>query len=150
MSEQYDKFMKIAIEEANKGNIEGGIPIGSCLVIDNKVIGKGYNKRIQNNSSILHAEMDCLENAGRLSPSSYYNSTIYTTLSPCFMCTGAILLYGIKKVVIGENENFVGGEDLLKENKVEVINLNNKYCKKMMKDFIEQNPKIWNEDIGIE
>lgn len=150
MSEQYDKFMKIAIEEANKGYSEGGIPIGSCLVIDDKVIGKGYNKRIQNNSSILHAEMDCLENAGRLSPSLYYNSTIYTTLSPCSMCTGAILLYGIKKVVIGENENFVGGENLLKKNKIEIINLNDKYCKKMMKEFIERNPKIWYEDIGIE
>lgn len=150
MSEQYNKFMNIAIEEANKGKVEGGIPIGSCLVIDDKIVSKGYNKRVQNNSSILHAEMDCLENAGRLSPLLYNKSIIYTTLSPCSMCTGAILLYGIKKVIIGENENFMGEEDLLKKNGVEIINVNNQECKNMMKEFIEKNPKIWNEDIGIE
>ncbi|GAB1372737.1 nucleoside deaminase [Candidatus Kapaibacterium sp.] len=141
-------FLKVAIEEAMNGLNEGGIPIGSVIVHGNQVIGKGHNKRIQCGSSILHGEMDALENAGRLKASVYNECTLYTTLSPCPMCTGAILLYKIPRVVIGENTNFMGSEKLLKDNGVEVVVLNDEDCIKMMADFIREKPEIWNEDIG--
>lgn len=141
-------FLKVAIEEAMSGLNEGGIPIGSVIVHGNQVIGKGHNKRIQCGSSILHGEMDALENAGRLKASVYNECTLYTTLSPCPMCTGAILLYKIPRVVIGENTNFMGSEKLLKDNGVEVVVLNDEDCIKMMADFIREKPEIWNEDIG--
>jgi len=143
-----DKFINEAIKEAKIGLDEGGIPIGSVIVLDGKVIGKGHNKRVQQGSVVLHGEMDALENAGRLSASVYNKCTLYTTLSPCPMCTGAILLYGIPKVVIGENETFLGSEALLRENGVEVIVLNNRECKDMMHNFIQDKPQLWNEDIG--
>jgi len=141
--------MQATIEEAKKGFAEGGIPIGSVIVHDGKIIGRGHNKRVQCGSVVLHGEMDALENAGRLSASIYKNSTLYTTLSPCPMCTGAILLYGIKKVIIGENKTFLGSEELLKENGVEVIVLDNQECKDLMSQFIDENPTLWNEDIGV-
>lgn len=144
-----DKFLKIAFEEAQKGKNEGGIPIGSVLVHKGKVLGQGRNKRVQDQSSILHGEMDALENAGRQKASVYKDSVLYTTLSPCSMCTGAILLYGIPKVVIGENSTFIGGEKLLKANGVEVVVVNDDDCKNMMKEFIAENPELWNEDIGM-
>ena len=143
-----DKFMQATIEEAKTGLSEGGIPIGSVLVHNDEIIGRGHNKRVQSGSVVLHGEMDALENAGRLSASIYKESTLYTTLSPCPMCTGAILLYGIKKVIIGENKTFLGSEELLKENGVEVIVLDNQECKALMKEFINNNPTLWNEDIG--
>ncbi|MBB6066612.1 nucleoside deaminase [Methanococcus maripaludis] len=141
-------FMDEAVKEANLGLKEGGIPIGAVLVYENKIIGRGHNRRVQNNSAILHAEMDALENAGRLTSDVYKNCELYTTLSPCIMCSGAVLLYKIKKVVIGENKTFLGAEDLLIKNGVAVEVLNDERCVKMMKEFIENNPKLWNEDIG--
>ena len=144
------EFMQATITEAKKGLEEGGIPIGSVLVHNNEIIGRGHNKRIQNGSVVLHGEMDALENAGRLPASIYKNSTLYTTLSPCAMCTGAILLYGIKKVVIGENYTFLGSEELLKKNGVEVIVVDSQECKDLMALFITNNPELWNEDIGKE
>ena len=143
-----DPFMKVAIEEATKGLSEGGIPIGSVLVYQGKIIGRGHNRRIQKGSAILHGEMDALENAGRHPASVYRECTIYTTLSPCSMCTGAILLYGIPKVVIGENQTFMGEEDLLRSKGVETVVLQDQECIDMMTDFIENNPSLWNEDIG--
>lgn len=143
-----DQFLKIAIDEAEKGLAEGGIPIGSVIVHKNKVLGKGHNKRVQNGSVILHGEIDAFENAGRQPASVYKDCVLYTTLSPCPMCTGAILLYGIPKVVIGENTNFLGSEDLLRKNDVEVVVLNNKECIRMMQSFIKDRPELWNEDIG--
>lgn len=143
------KFVSAAIAEARKGLSEGGIPIGSVIVYEGKIIGRGYNRRIQKGSVILHAEMDALENAGRQPASVYRKCTLYTTLSPCPMCSGAILLYGITKVVIGENENYMGSESLLRENGVDVIVLNDDECKVIMKSFIEDNPELWNEDIGV-
>jgi cytosine deaminase len=140
--------MDEAIKEANLGLKEGGIPIGAVLVYENKIIGRGHNRRVQNNSAILHAEMDALESAGRLTSDVYKNCELYTTLSPCIMCSGAVLLYKIKKVVIGENKTFLGAEDLLMNNGVVVEVLNDERCVKMMKEFIENNPKLWNEDIG--
>ncbi len=140
--------MHATINEAKVGLREGGIPIGSVLVYEGKIIGRGHNRRIQNGSVVLHGEMDALENAGRLSATVYKDSTLYTTLSPCPMCTGAILLYGIKKVVIGENKTFQGSEDLLKQNGVEVIVLDNQECVDMMQNFIADKPELWNEDIG--
>lgn len=140
--------MDEAINEAKLGLKEGGIPIGAVLVYKNKIISRGHNRRVQNNSSILHAEMDALENAGRLTSNIYKNCELYTTLSPCIMCSGAVLLYKIKKVVIGENKTFLGAEDLLMKNEVAVEVLNDERCVKMMEKFIENNPKLWNEDIG--
>lgn len=145
-----DKFFEATVNEARQGLEEGGIPIGSVIVHDGKILGRGHNKRIQNGSVVLHGEMDALENAGRQPASVYQNSVLYTTLSPCSMCTGAILLYGIPKVVIGENKTFRGGEDLLKQNGVEVIVLNDETCIGMMEDFIRSKPELWNEDIGEE
>lgn len=144
-----DKFLAEAIKEAKKGLAEGGIPIGSVIVHNNKILGKGHNKRIQQGSVVLHGEMDALENAGRQPASVYRKCILYTTLSPCPMCTGAILLYGIPKVVIGENETFMGDESLLKARGVEVILAESTECKEMMKQFIHNNPALWNEDIGL-
>lgn len=143
-----DIYLSEAIAEAKKGLSEGGIPIGSVIVHDGKIIGRGHNRRVQKGSVILHGEMDALENAGRQPASVYKNCILYTTLSPCSMCTGAILLYGIPKIVIGENKTFLGAEELLKRNGVEVVVLNDKDCIEMMEDFIARNPLLWNEDIG--
>lgn len=143
-----DKFLEAAIDEAKKGMSEGGIPIGSVLVIDDKIISRGYNRRVQNGSAVLHAEMDCLENAGRLKASDYKLATLYSTLSPCDMCSGAVLLYGIPKVVIGENKTFSGPEEYLKSRGVEIVNLYNDECYQLMESFIKNNPDLWNEDIG--
>ncbi|WP_089836251.1 nucleoside deaminase [Chitinophaga filiformis] len=143
-----DNFMKAAIEEALKGLNEGGIPIGSVLVHKGEIIGRGHNRRVQKGSVILHGEMDALENAGRLPAATYRECVLYTTLSPCPMCTGAILLYGIPKVVIGENQTFMGAEELLKASNVELTVENDKECIEMMQTFIQQHPVLWNEDIG--
>ena len=143
-----NECMQEAILEAQKGRDEGGIPIGSVLVHKGKIVGRGHNRRVQKGSAILHGEMDALENSGRKTASFYRECEIYTTLSPCAMCTGAILLYGIPKVIIGENKTFMGEEDLLKSKGVEVVVLDNDTCKNMMKDFIKAQPQLWNEDIG--
>lgn len=140
--------MKAAVEEARKGLAEGGIPIGSVLVKDGDVIGRGHNRRVQKKSAVLHAEMDCLENAGRLSARDYERCVIYSTLSPCDMCTGTILLYKIPVVVIGENETFRGPEDYSQSRGVKLINLNLEECKQLMREFIRERPELWNEDIG--
>jgi len=145
-----EKFMQYAIEEAKAGRKEGGIPIGSVLVIDGKVVGKGHNRRIQKGSPILHAEMDCLENAGRLKPGDYRKAVLYTTLSPCDMCSGAVLLYKIPTVVIAENKTFMGAEKYLMSRGVEVIVLNDKNCINMMQEYISENKDTWYEDIGTE
>lgn len=144
----HDVFIKAAIEEAKIGLQEGGIPIGSVIVHNNKIIGRGHNKRVQKGSVVLHGEMDALENAGRQKASVYKECVLYTTLSPCSMCSGTILLYGIPKVIIGENKTFLGEEDLLKSRGVEVHVLNNKECIDMMNTFINNKPELWNEDIG--
>lgn len=143
-----DPFLESAIEEAKKGLGEGGIPIGSVLVHDGKIIGRGHNQRVQRGSVIHHGEMNCLENAGRQSAEVYRRCTLYTTLSPCPMCTGAILLYGIPRVVIGENATFLGAEDSLLAAGVEVEVRQDAECIRMMREFIEKNPELWNEDIG--
>lgn len=143
-----DKFLEAAIEEARKGMAVGGIPIGSVLVIDGQIVGRGHNQRVQKGSAILHAEMHCLENAGRIKASDYRRGTLYSTLSPCDMCSGAVLLYGIPKVIIGENRTFRGPEDYVKSRGVEVIVVDNQECRKLMETFIENNPELWNEDIG--
>lgn len=143
-----NQFMEEAIMEAQKGRDEGGIPIGSVLVHKGEIVGRGHNRRVQKGSAILHGEMDALENSGRKPASFYKECTMYTTLSPCSMCTGAILLYGIPTVIIGENETFLGEEELLKSKGVEVLVLNNDTCKTMMNEFIKEQPQLWNEDIG--
>lgn len=143
-----DQFMKAAIEEAKKGLNEGGIPIGSVLVIDGKIAGRGHNRRVQKGSAILHAEMDCFENAGRLTSKEYKRAILYSTLSPCDMCSGTALLYKIPKIVIGENKTFSGPEDYLRERGIELNILNDAECIKLMEDFIALNPLLWNEDIG--
>jgi len=143
-----DNFLAIAIEEAKKGMAEGGIPIGSVLVIDDKIVGRGHNKRVQKGSAVLHAEMDCLENTGRINASDYRRATLYSTLSPCDMCSGAVLLYGIPKVVIGENHTFCGPEDYLRSRGVEVVIVDNQECRQLLETFIKNNSKLWNEDIG--
>jgi len=141
-------FLKAAIDEAKKSYAEGGIPIGSVVIYKNKIIGRGHNKRVQNGSVILHGEMDALENTGRLKASVYRECTLYTTLSPCAMCSGAILLYGIPKVVIGENKTFKGEEELLKSRGVELEIVDNKECFDLMTKFIKEKPDLWYEDIG--
>ena len=146
---QHEPFMKAAIEEARKGLAEGGIPIGSVLVMDGRIIGRGHNRRVQKKSAVLHAEMDCLENAGRLKASDYQKCTIYSTLSPCDMCTGTILLYKIPVVVIGENETFKGPEDYSRSRGVKIANVESEECKRLMRDFIRERPELWNEDIGV-
>jgi creatinine deaminase len=145
-----DEFMKAAIEEARKGLVEGGIPIGAVLVIDGKIVGRGHNRRVQKGSAVLHAEMDCLENAGRLRAGDYRRSVLYSTLSPCDMCSGAVLLYKIPKVVIGENQTFQGPEEYLRSRGVELVILNDAECIQIMRDFIAAKPELWYEDIGEE
>src|SRR5438874_12121315 len=142
-------FIRAAIEEAQQGLAEGGIPIGSVLVHDGRIIGRGHNRRVQKGSTILHGEMDALENSGRLPASIYAQSTIYTTLSPCAMCSGAILLYKIPRVVVGENVTFMGEEELLKSRGVVVEVLQDARCIELMRTFIKANPSLWNEDIGV-
>lgn len=143
-----DSFMLAAIEEARLGLAEGGIPIGSVLVHDERIIGRGHNRRVQEGSTILHGEMDALEKAGRQPALVYRQSTLYTTLSPCAMCSGAILLYGIPRVIVGENRSFSGEEELLSSRGVEVTVLQDVECIGMMNAFIARNPQLWNEDIG--
>ena len=150
MLEDHDRRgLDAAIAEAEAGRAEGGIPIGSALIVDGEIIGRGHNRRVQQGSVVLHAEMDCLENTGRLPASTYARATLYTTLSPCDMCTGAALLYGIPRVVIGENETFLGGEELLASRGVEVVVARDERCVEMMRAFIAAEPDLWNEDIGV-
>jgi cytosine deaminase len=141
-----DPYIKEAIIEARKGLAEGGIPIGSVLVKDGKIIGHGHNKRVQELNPILHAEIDCLQNAGRIG--SYKDTVLYSTLMPCYLCSGAIVQFGIKKVYAGESETFPGGKEFMESMGVEVINLDLDECKNLMKEFITKNPTLWNEDIG--
>lgn len=143
-----DEFMQAAIEEAKKGLAEGGIPIGSVLVIDGRIVGRGHNQRVQKGSAILHAEMDAIENAGRLKAKDYQRAVLYSTLSPCDMCSGTALLYKIPRIVIGENKTFQGPEDYLRSRGVELVILNDPECIKLMEDFIAANPELWYEDIG--
>lgn len=138
--------MKAAIDEARKGLAEGGIPIGSVLVKEGKIIGRGHNQRVQKGSPTLHAEIDCLENAGRIG--SYKDTVLYSTLMPCYLCSGAVVQFEIKKVIVGESATFPGGPEFMREHGVEVTDLDLDECKKLMTDFIEANPKLWNEDIG--
>jgi creatinine deaminase len=143
-----DEFLDAAIAEARKGLDAGGIPIGSVLVLDGEIVGRGHNQRVQKGSAVLHAEMDCLENAGRLTASDYARSILYSTLSPCDMCSGAILLYKIPRVVIGENRTFRGPEGHLRARGVELEIADSSECVQLMTDFIRANPELWNEDIG--
>lgn len=143
-----DPFLQAAIEEARQGLAEGGIPIGSVLVIDNRIIGRGHNRRIQNGSPVLHAEMDCLNNAGRLTPADYRKSILYSTLSPCHMCSGAVLLYRIPTVIAGENRTFQGPEDYLRTQGVDLRIADDPTCIQLMQDFIRARPDLWFEDIG--
>lgn len=143
-----EKFMREAIKEAKKGLSEHGIPIGAVLVKDGVIIARGHNRRMQKSSAILHAEMDCLENAGRLKSADYKKCVIYSTLSPCDMCMGAILLYKIPKVVIGENKTFKGPESYARRRGVKIVNLDSADCRQLMQQFIKNNPGLWNEDIG--
>jgi cytosine deaminase len=144
----HDQFLQAAIEEARRGQAEGGIPIGSVIVHDGRIIGRGHNRRVQRGSPILHGEMDAFENAGRQPATVYRNSVLYTTLSPCPMCSGAILLYGIPKVVVGENRTFVGEEELLRSRGVRVEVVDDPECIELMQRFIAETPGLWNEDIG--
>lgn len=141
-----DEFMKAAIDEAKLGLQEGGIPIGSVLVKDGKIIGRGHNRRVQKDDPIIHAEIDCLQNAGRIG--SYKDTILYSTLMPCYLCGGAIVQFGITKVYAGESATFPGSKEFMEEHGVEVIDMNLDECKNLMNDFIEKNPKLWNEDIG--
>jgi cytosine deaminase len=144
-----DAFLQAAVDEAQTGLREGGIPIGSVIVHRGRIIGRGHNRRVQKGSSVLHGEMDALENAGRQPAALYRESVIYTTLSPCSMCSGAILLYGIPKVVVGENRTFMGEEELLRSRGVTVEVVQDPMCIRMMQDFIAAHPELWNEDIGV-
>jgi creatinine deaminase len=144
-----DTFMQLAIEEAEAGQLEGGVPIGSVLVHRGRILGRGHNRRVRRGSVVLHAEMDALENAGRQPAVVYRECVLYTTLSPCAMCTGAVLLYGIPKVIIGENQTFLGEEQLLRSRGVSVEVLQDATCQRMMASFIEKHPQLWNEDIGV-
>jgi creatinine deaminase len=144
-----DPFLEAAIEEARIGRREGGIPIGSVLVIDGQIVGRGHNRRVQQGSAILHGEMDAIENAGRLSARDYQRSTLYTTLAPCEMCTGTALLYKIPRVIVGEDQNYPGCVEYLRSRGVEVQVLNNAECIQLLKEFIEEYPQLWNEDIGV-
>ena len=144
-----DPFLEAAIAEARLGLSEGGIPIGSVLVIDGRIVGRGHNRRVQKQSATLHAEMDCLENAGRLSARDYANATLYSTLSPCDMCSGAALLYKISRIVIGENRTFQGPEALLRSRGVELVIVDDAACSRLMSEFIRDRPALWNEDIGV-
>ncbi len=141
-----DEFMNAAIDEAKIGLSQNGIPIGSVLVLDGKIVGRGHNKRVQDNDPITHAEIDCLRNAGRVG--NYRNTVLYSTLMPCYLCAGAVVQFGIKKVFAGESKTFPGAKEFMESHGVEVIDINSKECIEMMKDFIDKNPKLWNEDIG--
>lgn len=142
-----DEFMQAAIDEAKQGLKEGGIPIGSVIVRNGKIIGRGHNKRVQDGDPVTHAEIDCLRNAGRIG--NYKDTVLYSTLMPCYLCAGAVVQFGIKKVYAGENETFKGAKEFMESMGVEVININSSECKKLMSDFISANPKLWNEDIGL-
>ena len=144
-----DRFLNEAIKEARKGLEAGGIPIGSVLVVDGEIVARGHNQRIQKGSSVLHAEMDCLENAGRLTAADYKDTVLYSTLSPCDMCSGAILLYGIPKVIIGENTTFKGPEEYLRSRGVQLEIIDDEECKRIMREFIAAKPELWYEDIGV-
>ena len=148
MSPETDRYLAASIDEARRGQDEGGIPIGSVLVIDGAIVGRGHNRRVQDGSVVLHAEMDCLENAGRLKTSDYRRATLYSTLSPCDMCSGAVLLYGIPRVVVGENDTFRGPEDYVRSRGVDVVVVGHPECRRLMDDFIAAHPELWNEDIG--
>jgi cytosine/creatinine deaminase len=149
MTKNRDPFLEGAIAEARKGSASGGIPIGSVLVLDGQIVGRGHNQRVQRGSPVLHAEMDCLENAGRLSAQEYGRAILYSTLSPCDMCSGAILLYGIPTVIVGENETFRGPESYLRSRGVNLTVVDNSECRELMEDFIRAQPGLWNEDIGV-
>ena len=144
-----DHFLDAALGEARLGLAEGGIPIGSVLVIDGRIVGRGHNRRVQRSSAVLHAEMDCLENAGRLGAGDYRRATLYSTLSPCDMCTGAALLYAIPRVVVGENRSFQGPEQYMRDRGVQVTVLDDARCVQLMREFIDSRPDLWNEDIGV-
>ena len=144
------RYLLVALEQARQSRFEGGVPVGAALVVDGEVIGVGHNQRVQMNSVIRHGETDCLENIGRLHASVYQRATLYTTLSPCHMCTGTVLLYGIGRVVIGESTTFQGPEHLLIEAGVDVVHLNDDACISMMSEFIRESPELWNEDIGVD
>ena len=148
MVNEHDKFLEAAIEQARKGGREGGIPIGAVLVIEGQIVGRGHNRRVQQESAILHAEMDCLENAGRLTAADYAQATLFSTLSPCDMCSGAALLYKIPRIVIGENRTFQGPESYVASRGVHVEVVDNAECHQLMADFIAAHPQLWNEDIG--
>lgn len=143
-----DEFLEAAIEEAKKGLAEGGIPIGSVLVIDGRIAGRGHNQRVQKGSAVLHAEMDCLENAGRLKAVDYRRATLYSTLSPCDMCSGTVLLYSIPRVIVGENRTFRGPEDYVRSRGVDIVVVDSRECRDLMERFIRERPELWNEDIG--
>jgi creatinine deaminase len=143
-----DAFMQVALDEARQGLREGGIPIGSVLVSGGRILGRGHNRRVQAGSTVLHAEMDALERAGRMSAADYRTCILYTTLSPCAMCSGAVLLYGIPRVVVGENRTFRGEEDLLRSRGVAIEVLNDPDCERLLADFIREHPALWDEDIG--
>jgi len=145
---RHDPFLEAAVAEARQGLAEGGIPIGSVLVVDGQIVGRGHNRRVQRESATLHAEIDCLENAGRLAPADYRRSVLYSTLSPCDMCSGAVLLYGIPKVVVGESQTFQGPEAYVRQHGVELEVVDHPECRSLMKQFIQQHPELWNEDIG--
>jgi cytosine deaminase len=149
LTDEQQVFMDAAIEEAIKGRDEGGIPIGSVVVIDNQVVGRGHNRRVQRHSAILHAEMDAIENAGRLTSKEYARATLYSTLSPCDMCSGMALLYKIRRIVIGENKTFQGPEQYVRQRGVEITLVNDPRCVELMREFIERQPTLWNEDIGV-
>ena len=144
-----DAFLRAAIDEARQGLAEGGIPIGSVLVIDGIIVGRGHNRRVQQGSAILHAEMDCIERAGRLTGANYRRATLYSTLSPCDMCSGTALLYGIPRVVIGENRTFRGPEDYVRSRGVQLEIVDDPECVRLMREFIDARPELWNEDIGV-
>ena len=144
-----DDYLRAAIAEAREGLAEDGIPIGSVLVIDGRIVGRGHNRRVQKGSAILHAEMDCLEAAGRLTAADYRRSTLYSTLSPCDMCSGASLLYGIPRIVIGENRTFQGPEEYVRSRGVELVIVDDAECVALMREFIAAHPELWNEDIGV-
>ena len=144
-----ERFLAVAVEQARLGRAEGGIPIGAALVVDGEVLATGRNRRVQLGSAIRHGETDCLESAGRLPATTYARATMYTTLSPCDMCTGAVLLYKIPRVVLGENATFLGAEDLLRARGVEVVDLDSAECRQLMADFIAASPELWHEDIGV-
>jgi cytosine deaminase len=144
-----DPFMQAAIDEARQGLAEGGIPIGSVLVLDDKIVARGHNRRVQQGNPILHAEMDCLQNAGRLTAKDYTRAVLYSTLSPCDMCSGASLLYKIPKIVVGENRTFQGPEAYVRSRGVDLVIVDNEECVQLMTDFIRDRPELWNEDIGV-